>query len=215
MRASAEQSVDSLRTNSFDAEPALAGGDNAKVPSYRSDLGNSDCACRGQRETICSPCGISQRGRLLHQHAWPLGASPYGGSIASGRSLRTVSRRELEFQRKPSRHLLSPWRRRKLAVTDLPIADPGSVEGLRAEVDRLSSLVVAVNDAVFGLSGILTRAVVDTGLIGRSELADTIEHRAGPKEAADHNPLLLAFARAIRMNFPGGSFDVIDGGKTS
>lgn len=100
-------------------------------------------------------------------------------------------------------------------MTDPPIVDRESVEELRAEVDRLSALVVAVNDALFGLSGILARAVVDTGLIGRSELADTIEHRAGPQEAVDHNPLLLAFARSIRMNFPGGSFDVIDGGKTS
>lgn len=111
--------------------------------------------------------------------------------------------------------MLSPWWCRQLAVIDPPKADPASVEALQAEVDRLSALVVAVNDALFGLSGILARAVVETGLIGRAELADTIEQRAGLQETDDHNPLLLAFARSIRMNFPGGSFDVIDGGRTS
>jgi hypothetical protein len=78
------------------------------------------------------------------------------------------------------------------------------LEGLKAELARVSDLLVLTNDAALGLSGILGRVIVEAGLVGRSDLADAIEHHAGPTEAANHNPLLLAFARAVRMNFPGG-----------
>lgn len=88
-----------------------------------------------------------------------------------------------------------------------------TIAELRGDVRRLEELVLAVNDAHFCLAGILGRVVVDTGLIDRDALADAIEIRAGSPDNGDHNRLLLTFARAVRMNFPGGSFEVIDGGK--
>lgn len=73
--------------------------------------------------------------------------------------------------------------------------------------------MVLVNDALLSLAGILGRAIVDAGVTTRSELADAIEHKAGPADLEGHNPLLLVFSRAVRMNFPGGTFDVVEGGK--
>ena len=88
------------------------------------------------------------------------------------------------------------------------------VVALRQELDRVSQLLHQYNDAAFGIAGILTRLVVSAGLISREALADAVENRAGLPDASDHNPLLLAFGRALRMNLPGGRFDVIDGGKS-
>ena len=110
--------------------------------------------------------------------------------------------------------MLPSRRREKLDVTDAPKGPP-SVDSLQAEVDRLSAMLVTVNDALFGMSGILARVIVDAGLSERSELAEAIEKRAGPIEALDHNPLLHTFSRAVRMNYPGGGFDIIEGGRTS
>jgi hypothetical protein len=179
------------------------------------DVGDCIFTVRGDGKGISSSRGFGRREGILHQLARPFCAPPDGKSVTPNRRISPMPRWELELQRKPARHMFSPWWCRQLAVIDPPKTDPGSVEALQAEVDRLSGLVVAVNDALFGLSGIIARAVVETGLIGRAELADTIEQRAGLPETDDHNPLLLAFARSIRMNFPGGSFDVIDGGRTS
>jgi hypothetical protein len=83
---------------------------------------------------------------------------------------------------------------------------------LRAEVERLSSALFLANDATFALAGIIGRLIVDAGIADRDELSHMIEQRAGDPISKDYNPLLMAFARAVRMNFPGGSFDVIDGG---
>jgi hypothetical protein len=94
-------------------------------------------------------------------------------------------------------------------------AESDDVAQLKQEVERLQSLLLLANDAAFGLAGIFARAIVDAGLISRSELADSIERRAGLPDADDHNSLLPAFAKAIRMNFPGGRFDVITGGRPS
>ena len=51
-------------------------------------------------------------------------------------------------------------------MTDAPKGPP-SVDSLQAEVDRLSAMLVTVNDALFGMSGILARFIVDAGLSGR------------------------------------------------
>ena len=85
---------------------------------------------------------------------------------------------------------------------------------LRAEVQRLEAALLVINDAAFGIAGILSRAIVDADVLGRDELADLIERRAGAPGRDDHNAPLLAFARAVRMNFPGGRFEVIDGGRS-
>ena len=91
---------------------------------------------------------------------------------------------------------------------------PGDdIEQLRAEISELSNLLLKANDAAFALAGIIGRVLVDAGAISREEFADAIEHRAGAPATEEHNRLLLAFARAVRMNFPGGRFDVIEGGQ--
>lgn len=92
-------------------------------------------------------------------------------------------------------------------------SERAEIEALKAEVKRLGDLVLLVNDASFIMAGLLSRVAVNAGITTREALADEIEHRAGAREMEDHNPLLLAFARAVRMNFPGGSFEVIEGGK--
>ena len=88
-----------------------------------------------------------------------------------------------------------------------------TIEALRTDIRQLESLVLAVNDAVFGFAGIISRTIVDAGITTRVELADAIQQRAGSVDDDDHNRLLLAFSRAVRMNFPGGSFEVVEGGK--
>ena len=84
---------------------------------------------------------------------------------------------------------------------------------LRARVERLESDLFLANDAAFGLAGIVCRAIVDAGIISRADLAIAIEQRAGLIGHDDRNELLATFARAVRMNFPGGSFDVIECGR--
>lgn len=86
-------------------------------------------------------------------------------------------------------------------------------EQLRAEISELSDLLLKANDAAFALGGIIGRVLVDAGAISREEFAEAIEHRAGNPTSEDHNRLLSAFARAVRMNFPGGRFEVIEGGQ--
>lgn len=86
------------------------------------------------------------------------------------------------------------------------------IEQLRAEIAHLSDLLLKANDAAFALAGIVGRVLVDAGAISRQELAEAIEHKAGDPDTEDCNPLLAAFARAVRMNFPGGRFDLIEGG---
>lgn len=88
------------------------------------------------------------------------------------------------------------------------------VKQLRVEVEHLSNLLLKANDAAFALAGIIGRVLVDGGAIGRQEFAEAIDRKAGDPGTEDHNPLLTAFARAVRMNFPGGRFDVIEGGAT-
>lgn len=90
----------------------------------------------------------------------------------------------------------------------------GLIEELQMKIAELERLVLATNDAACGLSGILFRVAVESGLISREALSNAIEARAGSVESADHNPILGAFARAVRMNFPGGRFDVIEGGQS-
>lgn len=87
------------------------------------------------------------------------------------------------------------------------------ITALMADVERLETLLIATNDACFVLAGILSRAMVDVGIVQRGELADTIEASAGPVDAETHNRLLRTFARSVRMNFPGGRFEVIEGGR--
>ncbi|MBT2187207.1 hypothetical protein [Sphingobium nicotianae] len=105
-----------------------------------------------------------------------------------------------------------------IANDDLPAerddSRQGTINELRMKVAELEQVVVATNDAACGLSGILFRVAVDSGLISREALSDAIEARAGSIGSDDHNPILLAFARAIRMNFPGGRFEVIEGGQS-
>jgi len=86
-------------------------------------------------------------------------------------------------------------------------------EQLRAEISELSNLLLKANDAAFALAGIIGRVLVDAGAISREEFAEAIEHKAGNPTSEDHNRLLSAFARAVRMNFPGGRFEVIEGGQ--
>jgi hypothetical protein len=86
---------------------------------------------------------------------------------------------------------------------------------MRAEIERLSDALVLANDAAFALAGIIGIAIVDAGIVNRDDLSAAIEHRAGRLDSPDHNPLLMAFARAVRMNFPGGRFEVIEGGLPS
>lgn len=85
---------------------------------------------------------------------------------------------------------------------------------LREEVAELGTLLLQVNDAFFGFAGIVGRAIVDAGIIGRDELADALENRAGQPGREDHNAGLRVFARAVRMNLPGGRFEIIEGGRT-
>lgn len=93
------------------------------------------------------------------------------------------------------------------------VAIDGSEKSLlRAKVEELEAACLMASDAAFQVAGILSRIIVEAGLAHREDLADAIERSARPVDTADHNPALLAFGRAIRMNFPGGRFDVIDGG---
>ena len=91
---------------------------------------------------------------------------------------------------------------------------PNSSPDLGAESERLEAAIALLNDAAFGFMGIISRVVVQGGLVSRVELADAVERRAGSPAADDHNILLLTFSRALRMNLPGGRFDVIDGGRS-
>ncbi|HEX7857677.1 MAG TPA: hypothetical protein VF503_28710 [Sphingobium sp.] len=88
-----------------------------------------------------------------------------------------------------------------------------ALTALRAKVEELERLILLSNDAMCALTGMLGRIVVDAGLVTRDELADAIAERAAPVDRDDHNPILMAFGRAVRMNFPGGRFDVIEGGR--
>lgn len=85
----------------------------------------------------------------------------------------------------------------------------------QAEMEELRAHLVGVNDAMFGLVGILCRIIVDGGLVSKDDLAAMIMTRAGRENDPDHRPTLVAFARAIRMNLPGGRFDVIEGGRSA
>lgn len=87
------------------------------------------------------------------------------------------------------------------------------VEDLRAKIAELEKVLLLSNDAMCTLTGMLCQIVVAGGLVGREELSQAIEVRASPLDQDDHNPILLAFARMIRMNLPGGRFDVIQGGR--
>lgn len=91
---------------------------------------------------------------------------------------------------------------------------PASLEDFRLENQRLEAAIALLNDAAFGVMGIVSRVIVEAGLISRRELADAVEKRAGLPESGDHNLLLLTFSRSLRMNLPGGRFDVIDGGRS-
>ena len=93
--------------------------------------------------------------------------------------------------------------------------DEADVAKVAADNEGLEAAIALLNDAVFGLAGIFSRALVEADVIGREKLADLIEHRAGNVGADDHNELLFAFARAVRMNLPGGRFEVIEGGRSS
>src|SRR5205823_553551 len=79
---------------------------------------------------------------------------------------------------------------------------------LRADIDELKAELIGVNDAMFGLAGILCRIIVEGGLATKDDLAAMITARAGRQDDPDHRPTLVAFARAIRMNLPGGRFDI-------
>ena len=86
---------------------------------------------------------------------------------------------------------------------------------LQAKFVELERVVVLSNDAMCALTQILFRMVVDAGLATRAEVADAIADRAAPVDRDDHNPILLAFSRAVRMNLPGGRFEVIEGGRST
>jgi hypothetical protein len=87
----------------------------------------------------------------------------------------------------------------------------GSVE---AKLEELEGSILSVNEALFRIVGVFARVIVDAGLLSKDELAAMIEDRAGHPGYDDHLPTLVTFARAIRMNLPGGRFDVIDGGRS-
>lgn len=89
------------------------------------------------------------------------------------------------------------------------------IAALHAKFDELERVVVLSNDAMCALTHILFRMVVDAGLATRDEVADAIAERAAPIDRDDHNPILFAFSRAIRMNLPGGRFDMIEGGRSA
>jgi hypothetical protein len=92
--------------------------------------------------------------------------------------------------------MFAPRRRRELAlmVNDTLPDDADRIEKLQVDIRRLEALIALVNDALFGLAGILGQAIVEAGVTNRIELADAIEQRAGLAGNEDHNQLLLAFA---------------------
>lgn len=94
-------------------------------------------------------------------------------------------------------------------------SDTAEMVALHAKFAELERVVVLSNDAMCALTHILFRMVVDAGLATRDEVADAIADRAAPVDRDDHNPILLAFARSIRMNLPGGRFEVIEGGRST
>jgi len=85
---------------------------------------------------------------------------------------------------------------------------------LEADIDELKAELIGVNDVMFGLAGILCRIIVEGGLATKDDLAAMIAARAGRQDDPDYRPTLVAFARAIRMNLPGGRFDIIEGGRS-
>jgi hypothetical protein len=95
-------------------------------------------------------------------------------------------------------------------------SDDARIEGRdarrEADIEEIREHLLGVNDALFGLAGILCRIIVDGGLVTREDLAAMILARAGGEDDPDHRPAMVAFARSIRMNLPGGRFDVIEGG---
>lgn len=86
---------------------------------------------------------------------------------------------------------------------------------LEAKVAELERILLLSNDAMCALTGLLCRIVVEGDLVSLQQIADAIIERAAPVERDDHNPILLAFGRAMQMNLPGGRFDVIEGGGSS
>jgi len=91
----------------------------------------------------------------------------------------------------------------------------GEIAALHTKFAELERVVVLSNDAMCALTHILFRMVVDAGLATRDEVADAIAERAAPVDRDDHNPILFAYSRAIRMNLPGGRFGVIEGGRSA
>ena len=90
--------------------------------------------------------------------------------------------------------------------------DENSLEAVETKLEELESGLLSVNDALFQLVGILSRIVVDGGLVSKDELAAMIESKAGREGYEGYLPTLVALSRAVRMNLPGGRFDVIEGG---
>jgi hypothetical protein len=93
-------------------------------------------------------------------------------------------------------------------TTDEMVAE---IAALRRDQAALEQAIVMANDAAFGIAGIVCRFLVEEKLIDRAALADVVMARAG---SADFNPALGAFARSLRMNLPGGRFELIAGGKS-
>jgi hypothetical protein len=93
------------------------------------------------------------------------------------------------------------------------LSEVNEIADLKAEVKQLGDALAMTGDALFGIAGIVSRVLVDAGQVSREALAEAFEVRAGQSGSDDFNPALLAFARAVRMNFPGGRFEVIDDGR--
>lgn len=94
------------------------------------------------------------------------------------------------------------------------LSSTDAIADLREQIAELERGIIMANDAAFGIAGIVCRILVEAQAIGREQLADAIEVRAGCEDSADFNPALQVFARALRMNLPGGRFGVIDGGRS-
>jgi hypothetical protein len=90
--------------------------------------------------------------------------------------------------------------------------DEKSLEAVDAKLEELENSLLSMNDALFQLVGILSRIIVEGGLVSKDELAAMIESKAGREGYEGYLPTLVAFSRAVRMNLPGGRFDVIEGG---
>ena len=61
-------------------------------------------------------------------------------------------------------------------------------------------------DQIFHIASIFAGLLVSKGVLTKDELADAFE--------GSELETLHSFGRTIRMNFPGGRFEVIEGGKS-